>query len=154
MRHSAAAKSLRSCPTLCDPLDGSPPGSSIPGILQARTLEWVASSFTSAYTHAKLLQSCPPLRQQPTRLLCLWDSLGKNTGVGCQVLLHQSPSPTTRANINRVSLKMVNLNKHGNSFCLFFQLKYHFSQKILTTVQSSCSRISGNSDGLKINVQF
>ena len=45
---AAAAKSLQSCPTLCDPIDGSPTGSSIPGILQARTLEWVAISFSSA----------------------------------------------------------------------------------------------------------
>ena len=45
---AAAAKSLQSCPTLCDPIDGSPPGSPIPGILQARTLEWVAISFTRA----------------------------------------------------------------------------------------------------------
>ena len=44
---AAAAKSLQSCPTLCDPIDGSPPGSPIPGILQARTLEWVAISFSS-----------------------------------------------------------------------------------------------------------
>ena len=44
----AAAKSPQSCPTLCDPIDGSPPGSPIPGILQARTLEWVAISFSSA----------------------------------------------------------------------------------------------------------
>ena len=43
---AAAAKSLQSCPTLCDPIDGSPPGSSVPGILQARTLEWVAISFS------------------------------------------------------------------------------------------------------------
>ena len=43
---AAAAKSLQSCPTLCDPTDGSPPGSPIPGILQARTLEWVALSFS------------------------------------------------------------------------------------------------------------
>ena len=43
---AAAAKSLQSCPTLCDPIDGSPPGSPIPGILQARTLEWVANSFS------------------------------------------------------------------------------------------------------------
>ena len=42
---AAAAKSLQSCPTLCDPIDGSPPGSTMPGILQARTLEWVAISF-------------------------------------------------------------------------------------------------------------
>ena len=45
---AAAAKSLQSCPTLCDPTDGSPPGSPIPGILQARTLEWVAISFSNA----------------------------------------------------------------------------------------------------------
>ena len=45
---AAAAKSLQSCPTLCDPIDGSPPGSTIPGILQARTLEWVAISFSNA----------------------------------------------------------------------------------------------------------
>ena len=45
---AAAAKSLQSCPTLCDPIDGSPIGSSVPGILQARTLEWVAISFSSA----------------------------------------------------------------------------------------------------------
>ena len=46
---AAAAKSLQSCPTLCDPIDGSPPGSPIPGILQARTLEWVAISFSNAW---------------------------------------------------------------------------------------------------------
>ena len=47
--NAAAAKSLQSCPTLCDPIDGSPPGSPVPGILQARTLEWVAISFSSAW---------------------------------------------------------------------------------------------------------
>ena len=46
---AAAAKSLQSCPTLCDPRDGSPPGSPVPGILQARTLEWVAISFSNAW---------------------------------------------------------------------------------------------------------
>ena len=45
---AAAAKSLQSCPTLCDPIDSSPPGSTVPGILQARTLEWVAISFCNA----------------------------------------------------------------------------------------------------------
>ena len=51
------------CLTLCDAIDGSPPGSSVPGILQARTLEWVAISFSNACMHAKLLQSlqCPTL---------------------------------------------------------------------------------------------
>jgi len=45
---ASAAKLLQSCPTLCDPIDGSPPGSSVPGILQARTLEWVAIAFSNA----------------------------------------------------------------------------------------------------------
>ena len=45
---AVAAESLQSCPTLCDPIDSSPPGSPVPGILQARTLEWVAISFSNA----------------------------------------------------------------------------------------------------------
>ena len=47
--NAAAAKSLQSCLTLCDPIDGSPPGSLVPGILQAKTLEWVATSFSNAW---------------------------------------------------------------------------------------------------------
>ena len=46
---AAAAKSIQSCPTLCNPIDGSPQGSPVPGILQARTLEWVAISFSNAW---------------------------------------------------------------------------------------------------------
>ena len=67
MLSAAAAKSLQSCPTLCDPIDGSPPGSPIPGILQARTLEWVAISFSNAWkwkVKVKLL-SCIRLLATP-----------------------------------------------------------------------------------------
>ena len=52
---AAAAKSLQSCPTLCDPIDGSPSGSAVPGILQARTLEWVAISFSKRKLSAEEL---------------------------------------------------------------------------------------------------
>ena len=55
---AATPKSLQSYPTLCDLIDGSPPGSTVPGILQARTLEWVAISFSDACMHAKSLQLC------------------------------------------------------------------------------------------------
>ena len=60
------AKSLQSCPTLCDPINGSPPGSPVPGILQARTLEWVAISFSNAWewkvkSESEVAQSCPTL---------------------------------------------------------------------------------------------
>ena len=51
---AAAAKSLQSCPTLCNPRDGSPPGSPVPGIFQARTLEWVATSFSDAWSHTPI----------------------------------------------------------------------------------------------------
>ena len=60
----AAAKLLQSCPTLCDPIDGSPPGSPIPGILQARTLEWVAIFFSNAWkwkVKSEVTQSCQTL---------------------------------------------------------------------------------------------
>ena len=95
----AAAKSLQSCPTLCDPKDGSPPGSPVPGILQARTLEWVAISFSKAWKwkvkiESEVAQPCPTQWShglQPTRLLCPWDFPGKSTGVGCHCLLQGLP---------------------------------------------------------------
>ena len=58
---AAAAKSLQSCPTLCDPRDSSPPGSAIPGILQARTLEWVAISFSNAWKWKVKVKSLSPV---------------------------------------------------------------------------------------------
>ena len=93
---AAAAKSLQPCPTLCDPIDGSPPGSPIPGILQARTLEWVAISFFNSWkwkvkSESEVAQSCLTLSDpmdssihgKNPRLLHPWDSPGKSTGVGC-----------------------------------------------------------------------
>ena len=62
----AAAKSLQSCPTLCDPIDGSPPGSPIPGILQARTLEWVAISFSNAWNWEVKVKSLSRVRPSAT----------------------------------------------------------------------------------------
>ena len=59
---AAAAKSLQSCPTLCNPTDGSPPGSPIPGILQARTLEWVAIFFSNAWKQKVKVKSLNSVR--------------------------------------------------------------------------------------------
>ena len=59
---AAAAKSLQSCPTLCDPIDGSPPGFPVPGILQARTLEWVAISFSNAWKWKVKVKSLSRIR--------------------------------------------------------------------------------------------
>ena len=76
---------------LCDPIDGSPLGSRIPGILQARTLEWVAISFSNAWKwkQSRSVVSNPqwPHELQASRLFHPWDFPGKSTGVGCQCLL-------------------------------------------------------------------
>ena len=85
---AAAAKSLQSCPTLCNPVDGSPPGSPVPGILQARMLEWVAIPFSNAWKWKVKVKSLSCVRllatpwttaYQPPRP---WDFPGKSTGVG------------------------------------------------------------------------
>ena len=89
---AAAAKSLRSCPTLCDLIDGSPPGSPVPGILQARTLEWVAISFSNAWkwkvwSESEVAQPCPTLSNpRDCSSLRPWDFPGKSNGVGCHFL--------------------------------------------------------------------
>ena len=91
---AAAAKSLQSCTTLCDPIDGSPPGSPVPGILQARTLEWLPfpspmhESEKWKRSHSVVSDSSRPHGLQPTRLLRPWGFPGKSTGVGCHRLLH------------------------------------------------------------------
>ena len=80
-----------SCVWLCDPIDSSPSGSPVPGILQARTLEWVAISFSNVWKWKVKVKSLSRVRRphelQPTRLPCPWDFPGKSIGVGCHCLL-------------------------------------------------------------------
>ena len=97
------AKSLQSCLTLCNPVDCSPPGSSVHGILHAGILEWVAISFSlcssnnnqyylfaCVLSHLVVSNSLVPHGLQPARLLCTQDFPGKNTGVGCYFLFQGS----------------------------------------------------------------
>ena len=78
--------SLQSCPTLSDPIDSSPAGSPVPGILQTRALEWVAIFSSNAWKWKVKVKSLSR-GLQPTRLLHPWDFPGKSTGVGCHCLL-------------------------------------------------------------------
>ena len=92
---AAAAKSLQLCPTLCSPIDGSPPGSTVPGILQARTLEWVAISFSNAWKWKVKVKSLSWVRLLVTSQTAAYqvplsmDFPGKSTGVGCHCLLRR-----------------------------------------------------------------
>ena len=93
-KFAAAAKSLQSCATLCDPRDGSPQGSPVPGILQARTVAWVAISFSSAWKWKVKVKSLSRVRLLATQWIAAHQvppSMGfsrqKSTGVGCHCLL-------------------------------------------------------------------
>ena len=90
---AAAAKSLRSCPTLCDPTDSSPPGFPVPGILQARTLEWVAISFSNAWNWKVKVKS----------LSCVWPSETPWTAA------HQAPPPMGLSRREKLYTKVLNL---------------------------------------------
>ena len=89
-----AAKSLQSCPTLCNPIDGSPPGSAVPGILQARTLEWVAISFSNAWKWKEKVKSLSPIWFKATPWTAAYQappSMGfsrQEYWSGCHCLLH------------------------------------------------------------------
>ena len=84
---AAAAKSLQSCPTLCDPIDSSPPGSSVPGILQARILEWAAISSSNAWKWKVKVKSLSRVRLFATSWTAAYQAPSKSTGVGCHCLL-------------------------------------------------------------------
>ena len=95
----AAAKSLQSCLTLCDPIDGSPPGFPVPGILQARTLEWVIISFSNAWKWKVKVKWFSRVRLLATPWTAAYqaplsmDFPGKSTGVGCHCLLWRESLP-------------------------------------------------------------
>ena len=94
---AAAAKSLQSCLTLCDLIDGCPPGSPVPGILQARTLAWVAISFSNAWKWKVKVKSLSCVRLFVTPWTAAYQAPpsmgfpGKSTGVGCHCLLRHWP---------------------------------------------------------------
>ena len=144
---AAAAKLLQSCLTVCDPIDGSPTDSPIPGILQARILEWVAISFSNAWkwkwSCSVVSNSWQPHGLQPTRLLHPWDFRGKSTGVGCHCLSHPSPGPSNR-NWSHLYLKTFLKFKWTQGKKFSHQFAYH----------TTCSSYSHTMFSLALSTSF
>ena len=93
---AAGAKSLQSCPTVCDPIDGSPPGSPVPGILQARTLEWVVISFSSAWMWKVKVKSLSPVRLLATPWTAAYQAPPPSMGFSRQEYWSGVPLPSPR----------------------------------------------------------
>ena len=121
---AAVAKPLQLCPTLCDPIDSSPPGSPVPRIPQARTLEWVVipspmhESEKWKWSLSVMSDSQELHGLQPIRLFHPWDFPGKSAGVGCNCLLQMFlKSP-------QINLSEPELQKNWHHF-IIFAFKYH-----------------------------
>ena len=110
-----AAKSLQSCPTLCDPIDGSPPGSAVPGIPQARTLEWVAISFSNAWKWKVKMKSLSCVWVLATTWTAAYQA-PRSMGFSRQEYWSRVPLP---------SLKIV----YSKCFILDFVFRYHLTFK-------------------------
>ena len=120
------AKSLQSCPTLCDPIDGSPPGSPVPGILQARTLEWVAISFSNAWRWKVKVKSLSPIQLLATPWTTAYQA---PLSIGFSRQEYWSgvplPSPGSRGRLWTKEIQIINVASFVNSvlgslgtFCL------------------------------------
>ena len=122
MKVKSESEVTQSCPTLCDPIDSSQPGSPIPGILQARTLEWLPFPFPmhesekSKSSRSVVSDSSRPHGLQPTRLLRPWDFPGKSTGVGCHCLQALKGGP--RVGSYSVDQRISHLNEHPGGVLL------------------------------------
>ena len=100
-RHNAAAaKSLQLCPTLCNPIDSSPPGSPVPGVLQARTLEWVAISFSNAWKWKVKVKLLSPVRLLATPWTAAYQA-PPSTGFSRQEYWSGVPLPSPKRHNNK-----------------------------------------------------
>ena len=137
---AAAAKLLQSCPTLCDPIDGSPPGSSVPGILQARTLEWVAISFSNPWKWKVKVKSLSRLWLFETPWTVAYQA---PPSVGLSRQDYWSglplPSPFNCIRFKESDKNFPELKSDGSSCFMFYQTPYAFLVSIIfKTCESLC----------------
>ena len=128
-----ATKSLQSCPTLCNPIDSSPPGSPVSGILQARTLEWVAISFSNAWkwkvkSESEVAQSCPTLSDP---MDC---SLPGSSSMGFSRQEYWSGVPLPSLKIYVVKIKKKNRGKWHCHFSIMTSVIFYFNFIVLISL--------------------
>ena len=125
---AAAAKLLQSCPTLCDPIDSSPPGSPVPGILQARTLEWVAISFPNVWKWKVKVKSLSYVRLLATPWTVAYQA-PPSMGFSRQEYWSGVPLPSRIKKLVRLKKKKTNLVRCQRAYysaCSFLWLKFDF----------------------------
>jgi len=127
---AAAAKSLQSCPTLCDPIDGSPSGSPVPGILQARTLEWVAISFSNAGKWKVKVKSLSRIRPSATPWTAAYQA-PPSMGFSRQEYWSGVPLPSPNKNATRKKKKKKNTG-------LFTWTTRHLKGSEIFSFQTKC----------------
>ena len=143
---AAAAKSLQSCPTLCDPINGSPPGSPVPGILQARTLEWVAISFPNAWKWKVKVKSFSRVRLLATSWTAVYQA-PLSMGFSREEYWSEVPSPSPNVRV----------------FIYIYVYSHYFGIKLLMTgyIRFTCGdflfcsfRVAGLCNFLKLSRGF
>ena len=134
---AAAAKSLQSCPTVCDPIDGSPPGSPIPGILQARTLEWVAISFSSAWRWKVKVKSLSCVRLLATSWTAAYQA-PPSMGFSRQEYWSGVPLPSPVGKAGWIQISLLYLSSFSTQCSLKLRNKFGTAKKF-TWLKSSYS---------------
>ena len=148
---AAAAKLLQSCPTLCDPIDSSPPGSTIPGILQARTLEWVAIAFSNAWKWKMKVKSFSPVQLLATPWTAAYQA-PLSMGFSRQEYWSGVPLPSLERMVKHLQISQCDTIQH--SFMLKTLNKAGKVGKHLNIIRAKCNKPEANiklsSEKLKI----
>ena len=127
---AAAAKSLQLCPTLCDPIDGSPPDSPVPGILQARTPEWVAISYSNTWKWKVKVKSLSPVWLLATPWTAAYQA-PPSMGFSRQEYWNGVPSPSPKYMTKHIHICMNILNVSGHHTCQDKPPCFYFTFKVL-----------------------
>ena len=128
---AAAAKSLQACPTLCDPIDCSPPGSPVPGILQARTLEWVAISFSKAWKWKVKVKSLSRVRLPATPWTAAYQA-PPSVGFSRQEYWSGVPLPSPISSLLFYNLSSLLSSELISLKTIFIKIPHHHSDKKAT----------------------